>query len=561
MGNRFSNLSQNIFGLIALIISVVALLTTVLQVLQQYFSSAEGYRRCHKSVMGLWAKGTHRRLRFNQFRIEVVFETPVIFAASPENKKGPVQGRDVYVIDGTNASYKNTRVLQPKAQRQADNDAKHVHTADDERASWVTLLSTLQEEESESREWDFMQRLTPKSPPRRATPPAPKYKIAVAVQSKTRSWDFIPPSITKPYATSAICHLVELMSMLGLYWKTFDQLNWNLRAEGNGFILTSQHVHGLGVVVVFATTGKSRFQENRVIPCAEIKELSFGTVPNIFENEKYLNQSVENQSLDLVFGSLEDEINTLESLGCQAATLKRWQKDHKHIFSVAFEIVGMLGQVVRIRGSSFRMIPNPTSDQWSKKVGHKASWKVTRLMEVFQSKLLDIINDRKLPGTHRICIIHAQWLKITELDCTNEAELSLEVKEAIHDALDNTTEFLLDLRQLDILSVLVAHVTKVIEILVDPQSPLNTIVLANKENALLDYYFSKIRPEVIDYKEKKGTPVPVPTNAKEKEDREIIWISLIYRMLCWFLLHDFDKQDIKIVPSDLKGSRMPIYIG
>lgn len=334
MGQKFSNLSQNVLGLVALIVSFVALVTTVLQVLQQYFSSAEGYRRCHRSVMGLWAKGTHRRLRFNQFRIEVVFETPVIFAAAPDNKRGPVQGRDVYVIDGTSRSYKNTRVLEPKEQERADNDArKGVHTADDERASWVTLLSTLQMEEKESRLWDFTQRMAPKTPPRRSTPSPPEYKIAVAVQSKTRSWDFIPPSITKPYATSAICHLVELMSMLGLYWKTFDQLNWNLRAEGNGFILTSQHVHGLGVMVVFATTGKSRFKENRVIPCGEIKELAFGTVPNIFEDEGYLNLSPDNQSLGLVFGSVEDTRDTLESLGCQALTLKRWQKDHKHIFS------------------------------------------------------------------------------------------------------------------------------------------------------------------------------------------------------------------------------------
>jgi hypothetical protein len=31
---------------VALLVSLVALVTTVLQVLQQYFSSAEGYRRC-----------------------------------------------------------------------------------------------------------------------------------------------------------------------------------------------------------------------------------------------------------------------------------------------------------------------------------------------------------------------------------------------------------------------------------------------------------------------------------------------------------------------------------
>jgi hypothetical protein len=74
-----------------------------------------------------------------------------------------------------------------------------------------------------------------------------------------------------------------MMAMLGLYWRVFDQTTWNLRAEGNGFILSSIQVHGLGVMFVFATTGKSNFKENRVIPCEEIKEIAFGTVPNIFE--------------------------------------------------------------------------------------------------------------------------------------------------------------------------------------------------------------------------------------------------------------------------------------
>jgi hypothetical protein len=336
MGNSASSVGyQNGLALSALAISLVALLTTVLQVLQQYFSSAEGYRRCADSVMGLWAKGTHRKLRLQEFRFEVVFETPVIFTAHPKNERGPIQGRAIHYIDGTENSYRNTRVFGPTAQKRIEAEATaRVHTADDERASWVTLLSTLQLKESMSRKWDleFREKCPPRGRPRSVIK-LPHYPLAVGLQSKTRSWDFIPSSITKPYATSAICHLVEMMSMLGLYWKVFDQSTWNLRAEGNGFILTSTTVHGLGVMVVFATTGKSAFEERRVIPCQEIKELAFGTVPNIFEDEAYVNRDKDTQSVELVFGTAEEVTNTLESLGCQADTLKKYNKDHKHIFS------------------------------------------------------------------------------------------------------------------------------------------------------------------------------------------------------------------------------------
>jgi len=48
----------DVLSITALVVSVVALVTTMLQVLQQYFGSAEGYRRCAKSVMDKWNQGT-----------------------------------------------------------------------------------------------------------------------------------------------------------------------------------------------------------------------------------------------------------------------------------------------------------------------------------------------------------------------------------------------------------------------------------------------------------------------------------------------------------------------
>ncbi|TVY22737.1 hypothetical protein LHYA1_G008601 [Lachnellula hyalina] len=546
----FNDVNQNVFGLVALIVSLVALLTTVIQVLQQYFSSAEGYRRCANSVMGQWAKGTHRKLVPREFRFEVIFETPVIFVAPPDNQKGPIPGRKIYYVDGSDNSYTNTKVLKPLQQNQADQQAvRQVHTADDERASWLTLLSTQQGAELDSRIWDRKQRGTAFK--------EPYYQIAVGLQSKTRSWDFIPDAITKPYATSAICHLVEMMAMLGLYWKVFDQILWNLRAEGNGFILTSTTVHGLGVMVVFAITGRSNFEGNRVIPAEAVKELAFGTVPNIFEEGEYLKREKDAQSLELVFGEEKNVTATLESLGCTSETVTRFAKDHKHIFSVSFEIIGMLGKVFRIRGSNFRMLPNPTMDFWLKTSGQKASWKTSTLMKVFQEKLKKLIITEGFDENHQCTVISRQWDEIAIIGCEDEATLSIEAREAIHNALDNRTTYLLSLKQIDVLSVLVAHLTKVMKILDDQNSPLNNIVLANKEDTLLSYYFDEIRPAVIGNLESNSSSL----TREEKAQRNTVWISLIFRMLCWLLLHDFDKSDIKMVPSDLKGSRMPVYIG
>ena len=203
------------------------------------------------------------------------------------------------------------------------------------------------------------------------------------------------------------------------------------------------------------------------------------------------------------------------------------------------------------------MIPNPTSDHWLKTNDKKASWKITRLMEIFQEKLKDHIIAEGYTTGHQIASIAADWDNISAGGCTDEANLSLEVRELIHDAIDARTEYLLSVKQATVLSVLVAHLTKVMEILDDPNSPLNTIVLANKEDPLLSHYFYEIRPSVIGNLDSNRRPLA----RAQKEERNIIWISLIFRMLCWLLLHDFDKSDVKIVPSDLCGSRMPIFIG
>jgi hypothetical protein len=242
---------------------------------------------------------------------------------------------------------------------------------------------------------------------------------------------------------------------------------------------------------------------------------------------------------------------------------------------VAFEIIGMLGKVFRIRGSNFRMLPNPTSDPWLKKIGAKASWKITKLMEIFQSKLQDLIEQdeiNSLEKGNKILDIAMQCQRISDWNCTDEVNLSIGARETIHDAIDDVTNYLLTLSQLEVLSVLVAHITKVVDVLYDPKSPLNTIVLANKEDALLSYYFHVIRLFVIGDRDPNqiwqelNSKGDLSANQKEqrrseREQRNTIWIALIFRMLCWLLLHDFDKSDVKIVPSDLKGSRMPVYIG
>jgi hypothetical protein len=241
-----------------------------------------------------------------------VFETPVIFLAPPENEKGPIYGRKIHNLDGSDVSYAESNTLKPDKER-----LQNISTADDERASWVTLLAALQKSEADSREWEGKLRTSPRGT--KYNPPA--YTICYSIQKKTRSYDFMPPAVTKPYATTTISHLVEMTGMLGMYWKAFDVVKGNVRAEGNGYIITSTLVHGLGLLTTFSVTGASYFTEKRVIPFHGVKELVFGFVPSIL-----------GYSLDL--GDLKRVQSTLAALKCRedVITAYKAKKDRAYIF-------------------------------------------------------------------------------------------------------------------------------------------------------------------------------------------------------------------------------------
>lgn len=48
--------------------------------------------------------------------------------------------------------------------------------------------------------------------------------------------------------------------------------------------------------------------------------------------------------------------------------------------------------------------------------------------------------------------------------------------------------------------------------------------------------------------------------ADQDASHDDIWCSLVFRMICWLMLHDFNKLDVQLSKSELLGSRMPVYI-
>jgi hypothetical protein len=94
-------------GAAAVAIALVALVTLG-QLFQQYFTNADGYRRCQQSVMGHWALKTRWRWGWKEFRFDTLYSTPEIFITRNTPKQfGPI------LITGSHASLVDTLVPAP----------------------------------------------------------------------------------------------------------------------------------------------------------------------------------------------------------------------------------------------------------------------------------------------------------------------------------------------------------------------------------------------------------------------------------------------------------------
>ncbi|KLU85883.1 modin, partial [Magnaporthiopsis poae ATCC 64411] len=168
-------------AVVSLLIALIALLGSVMQVLQQYYASATGFSNCDRRVIGKWHNYKERIFKWKELRFEVRFKAPVVFVCPANNTKGPVPDV-VWIIDGSPESQQdtmtddlddkkpnpsqppavsvdqssalprftlrhrptNTSIKLQKISRGAASDAtaeKRIHTADNERATWLTLLT------------------------------------------------------------------------------------------------------------------------------------------------------------------------------------------------------------------------------------------------------------------------------------------------------------------------------------------------------------------------------------------------------------------------------------
>lgn len=223
----------------ALAVALTALVIAVGQLLQQVFSTAEGYRRCQRSVLGDWAQGTRLQWRWTQFRFEVKFVTPAIVlrtnvpveitSRADNNKRHPTM-RPVAPVDHTGRS---AMLIPPKSKENTD------------LVGWISLLKQI--ELLQQSVWEEMRAIDYE---KLAVTPN-DLVLSPALEPREWSWDFMPPEVVRPLATTTVGTLVVLAHRMGMVWRDLQPSRGYFRAEGNGHSFTSTAIRGLGVMIQY----------------------------------------------------------------------------------------------------------------------------------------------------------------------------------------------------------------------------------------------------------------------------------------------------------------------
>jgi len=322
-------------AVVALVISLVALVVTTQQLLVQVFGSADGYRQCAESVIGSWHKRRKRIWKWSEFRFETQYVTPQIAlltsteyldmleeydevctingaSAKRRMQKGSLV-REVRfdpkeLIDTVHARHGRSRARRRKSNHELEKGKcrsppsalapkDRVGMRNDTSVTWLRLLSELHNlasaysprdcsECSEAGE-DGLGWEDPESAMETGTntkcfverdPGQRSLRTMVCIVYRTWNWGFMPPDLTRPLAEISLGDIVILALRMGMQWRVLDLESGKMQADGNGYNLTGFEARGLGIILRLTDTGIHN-KYRKLVPTRAVDKMLFGILP------------------------------------------------------------------------------------------------------------------------------------------------------------------------------------------------------------------------------------------------------------------------------------------
>lgn len=306
----------------ALFIAAIAVANEAINIFLLFTS-----RRGVKKPVGKEWDRSKRLFSIEDYRERSKVEIPVFFLTRPAITPVPLRDKPFWYIDGTDDSCRNSGVnsrVETRAGIYFDDDKRAI--IDDKKAlpSWMLLLSALQQMERESSQWQKRQLEVgrPNSMVQNRTlfPALQRY---AALPEGHFSVD------NSICARTTLGDLCNITMILGMVWHEFDKVTHRYMCEGNGMSVTGTKVRGPNFLFTFFKSHQGSYQENRIIPSAEVRELCFGYVPTIFRTSNMFEEGIRSpadaEELEDILHTIQLDsplgiVHTMSRIGCNLRT-------------------------------------------------------------------------------------------------------------------------------------------------------------------------------------------------------------------------------------------------
>ena len=517
----------------ALAIALVAFVTALGQLLQQYFATADGYRRCQRSVMGEWATKTRLRWRWREFRFETLYTTPEFFMT-----EGMLDRSNHILIEGSTES--RALSLGP-ALRSSPSDIRHSN----ETVCWVSLLNQLHLSSARNGACNTEGISLP------------------ALSLQERSWDFQLPDIVRPLGVCSVSDIAIIARRLGMRWKDFRPFEGSLKAEGYSQFITSTNVRSLGIVLQYNYTWKEewrptfrlgmirgfkRQKEERYMPTVKADRLGFGILTGL----------VDLNVPDLVVGTRQEilaTLNVLDESGKSAASLRDLYNEDLDYHLRTADLVAMTTAMTRLRGRSHVQVPAPSENMY----GFTTTGKGRRAFRICLQKYLE--DSRCTRFQHSPTVLSTcqhlfetwkewEWQSFDSIYTDQiPARLPPSYLDAVHDEYNKCTNWIVNKQTLLYRNLLGAHIRYGI---FRPDGETGLVAVQHPDyEADVEGYFAAWPQILADL-----------ADGQDEVREEVLfdaWVVMLFRACCWGACHFFVPGER--VPSAYYGSQLPVYIG
>ena len=359
-------------SLAALVVALAALIVATGQLLGQYFATADGYRRCQPSVMGAWAKFTHLKWKWTQFRFETIFTVPEIVMLPlvtldyPQQLVQPSAEQDLKwvaspevptaacKIDG--GSVLQIEAIDPRyvGQMQDKPEKYSIHKNNPELACWLPFLQCLHTSELQMYDLGCFSNLADGAGLRRS-----------ACRSVQCSWDFMSPDLVYPLAITNVGDIAILIARLGLNWLIFQPEDGIMRAEGRGIVIFSTLVRSIGPILHFpsgrrpstpvALASDPLSIKEVYIPTIQADMMRFGLLPT--------DDSLLHGIGPLAMGTIDEVRATLDIFDPTGCSSKKVRDNRQFESTSTFglsELISTIAPVLRRKATAINRLPVPT---------------------------------------------------------------------------------------------------------------------------------------------------------------------------------------------------------